>query len=125
MTEPSSSCVNCGVYYKPGFFDHDVVRLENIQHQIIYFKSPEHYMKEFIDYIKHNVIKKYPNLSLIKIQLNILDTGNIWHRLYVTVTNMINIIRNCKGPSMRKLVIVHVTYDENIVFIGGIDFTNI
>jgi len=125
MTKISSKCVSCDVCYSPGFFDHELVGLENTHRKIVYFKNPEDYMKGFIDYIKHNVIKKYPNLSLIKIQISVLDTGNIWHRLFVTVTNMINIIQNNKRQRMNKYAFVRVTYDETTVFIGGLDFTNI
>jgi len=128
MTEFSSNIINCNVYYRPGFLDHDVERLENIHHEIIYFKSADHYIKEFIDYIKQNVIKQYPNLSLIKIQVNVLDNGNIWHRLFVTVSNMISVILKHKRHSVNKYnkyVFVSVTYDKKTVFIGCIDFNNI
>jgi hypothetical protein len=127
MTELTSNSINCRVYYRPGLFDHDVERLENIHREIIYFKNPEHYIKQFIDYIKHNVIKQYPDLSLIKIQLSILDNGNIWHRLFVTVANMLNVIGKQKihSFSFNKYVFVNITYEQNIVFMGGLDFTNI
>ena len=123
MTKISSKRVGCDVCYKPGFFDHEVVGLENMHHKIVYFKNPEDYMKGFIDYIKHNVIKKYPNLSLIKIQISVLDNGNIWQRLFVTVIDMINILQNNTRLRMNKYAFVRVTYNENTVFIGGLDLS--
>jgi len=123
MTQISSKRVSCDVCYKPGFVDHEVVGFENMHHKIVYFKNPEDYMKGFIDYIKHNVIKKYPNLSLIKIQISVLDNGNIWQRLFVTIIDMINIVHNNKRHRMNKYAFVHVTYNENTVFIGGLDLS--
>ena len=126
MTDLSSNCINCRVYYRPGFFDHNVERLEDIHNEIRQFKSVEHYIKEFIDHIKQNVIKQFPDLSRIKIQLSIFDNGNILHRLFITVTHMIREILKYKGQfRVNKFVFVNITYDQKTVFIGGLDFANI
>jgi len=126
MTHFYADCINCQVYYKPGFFDHDVERLENIHHKIRYFRDSDHYIKGFIDHIKHNVIKKFPNLSSIQIELFVFDKNNIFHRLMVTVGNMLREILKIKGKfDIKKTVFVMVAYENQIVFTGTIGFKGI
>ena len=126
MTEFSANITNCRFYYKPGFFDYEVEKLENIQHKTRCFKSVNHYIKHFIDYIKHNVIKHLPNLSLLQINLGILDNNNILHRLIVTVTNMIQEILKCKELiCLKKTIFVTIAYENKLVFTGCINFTGL
>ena len=123
MTDFAADCVSCKVYYKPGIFDHDVERLDNVHHKIRHFKSVDHYIKSFIDNIKHNVIKRFPNLSSIQIHLSVFDERNIIHRLIVTVANMLHHILKIKERlSFKKSVFVIITYEDSIVFTGNISF---
>ena len=122
----SARRVSCIVYYKPGLFDHEIERVENIYHQIQHFRNSDHYIKDFIDHIKHNVIKKYPNLSLIQIELFVFDRSNILHRLIVNVGNIIRDILNIKEQfCVKKTVFIIVTYEHQIVFAGGLGFKGI
>ena len=122
MTDFSADCVNCQVYYKPGLFDHDVERLENIHHKIRRYKDSDHYIKGFIDHIKHNVIKKFPNLSLIEIVICVFDKNNIFHRLMVTVVNMMWEILKIKDKfDTKNTVFVMVAYENKIVFTGTLE----
>ena len=126
MTDFAANCVSCQFYYKPGLFDLEVERLENLHHEIRRFKDSDHYIKEFIDHIKHNVIKKYPNLSLIEIGLFVFDKNNIFHRLMVTVGNMMREMLKIKGKiSTKKTVFVMVAYENQIVFTGTLGFKGI
>jgi predicted transcriptional regulator len=119
--------IKSDVYTKLGIFDHEVERIENIHHKIIHFKNSNHYIRYFIDKLKHNVIKKYPNLSSINIHLNVFDNNNILHRLIVTVSNMIQELMklNNRLICLKKTVFVTVSYENNIVFIGFVDFTGL
>jgi hypothetical protein len=122
MTDFAADCVSCKVYYKPGLFDHDVERLENIHHKIRHFKDSDHYIKGFIDHIKHNVIKKFPNLSLIEIVISVFDKNNILHRLMVTVANMLQDILKIKDKfDTKNTVFVMVAYENKIVFTGTLE----
>jgi hypothetical protein len=122
MTDFAADCIDCQVYYKPGLFDHDVERLEDIHHKIRPYKDSDHYIKGFIDHIKHNVIKKFPNLSLIEIGISVFDNNNILHRLIVTVANMLHDILKIKGKfNTKNIVFVVVTYENKIVFTGTIE----
>jgi hypothetical protein len=122
MTDFVADCIDCQVYYKPGLFDHDVERLEDIHHNIQPYKDSDHYIKGFIDYIKHNVIKKFPNLSLIEIAISVFDNNNILHRLMVTVANMLQDILKIKGKfDTKNTVFVVVTYENKIVFTGTLE----
>ena len=127
MTEFSANLINCNIHYKYGFFDYEVENIQNIQHQIIHFKNSDHYIKIFIDNIKHNVIKKYPNLSSICVYLNVFDKNNVLHRLIITVSNMIHDILKLKKMfyCTNKTVFVSVSYENKIVFIGSINFTGL
>ena len=126
MTDFAADCIDCQVYYKPGLFDHSVERLENLHHKIRRFRDSDHYIKGFIDHIKHNVIKKFPNLSSIQIELFVFDKNNIFHRLMVTVGNMMREILKIKGKiSIKKTVFVIVAYENQIVFTGTLGFNGI
>jgi hypothetical protein len=122
MTDFAADCIDCQVYYKPGLFDHDVERLENIHHKIRPYKDSDHYIKGFIDHIKHNIIKKFPNLSLIEIVISVFDKNNILHRLMVTVANMLQDILKIKGKfDTKNTVFVMVAYENKIVFTGTLE----
>jgi deoxyhypusine synthase len=122
MTDFAADCIDCQVYYKPGLFDHDVERLENIHHKIRRYKDSDHYIKGFIDHIKHNVIKKFPNLSLIEIGICVFDKNNIFHRLMVTVVNMMWEILKIKDKfDTKNTVFVMVAYENKIVFTGTLE----
>lgn len=123
MTDFAAHSVDCKVYYKPGLFDHEVERLDNVHHKIIHFKNVDHYIKCFIDNIKHNVIKRFPNLSSIQIHLSVLDERNVIHRLIVNVTNMLHHILKIKERlCFKKSIFVIITYEDDIVFTGNISF---
>jgi hypothetical protein len=126
MTDFSADCVDCKVYYKPGFFDHDVEKVDDVHHKIRRFKSVDHYIKSFIEHVKHNVIKQFPNLSLLKIYLHVFDDGNIIHRLIVTVANMLrDILKYKKRISFKQSVFVIITYEGHIVFTGNLSFAGL
>jgi hypothetical protein len=50
--------ISCKMYYKEGYFDHEIVKLDNLRQELILFKNTNCYIQSFIDYIKHNVINK-------------------------------------------------------------------
>jgi hypothetical protein len=122
MTDFAADCIDCKVYYKSGLFDHDVERLENIHHNIRPYKDSDHYIKGFIDHIKHNVIKNFPNLSLIEIGIFVFDKNNIFHSLMVTVVNMMLEILKIKDKfDTKNIVFVMVAYENQIVFTGTLE----
>ena len=126
MTGFLANCVDCEVYYKPGIFDHDVERLEIKHNETRRFKSVDDYIKGFIDDMKHNVIKRLPNLSLVEIHMGIFDKGNIIHRLIVTVANMLQDILKYKNRiCFKKSVFVMITYEGKIVFTGNLSFSGL
>ena len=124
MTDFQARIVDCKVYTKRGLFDHEVVMIKNVQHQILHFKNTDNYIINFIDQLKNNVIKCYPNLSSINIYLNIFDSNNILHRLMITVANMLQDLLKLKDKlaSIKKSIFVIVTYEDQIVFVGSISF---
>ena len=126
MTEFSANCVDCQVYYNPGFIDHDVERLDDVRHKIRYFKSVDHYIKSFIEHIKHNVIKRFSNLSLMEIHMGIFDEGNIIHRLIITVANMLQDMLKYKNRiCFKQSVFIMITYEGKIAFTGNLCFSGL
>jgi hypothetical protein len=118
--------VSCRVYYKSIFFDYEVSKLDDIKEELEYYKNTDAYIKGFIDYIKHNVIKKFKNLNSVKIELGIFDKDNILHRLIIKVANMIkDILKYKEKIDFYKSVIVCVKYENEIVFMGNINFTGL
>jgi len=118
--------VSCKVYYKEGFFDYEVYKLDNINEEKIYFKNCDDYIRSFIEHIKDNVIKKLKKLSLVHIYLAIFDESNILHRFIITISNMIqDILKYKEKICFKKSVFVYVTYENNIVFTGNISFNGL
>ena len=115
--------ISCKVYYKEGFFDYEVSKLDNIKEEKLYFKNCDNYIRSFIEHIKNNVIKKLKNLNLVQIYLAIFDENNILHRFIVTISNMIqDLLKYKEKICFKKSVFVYVTYENNIVFTGNISF---
>jgi hypothetical protein len=111
--------LSCNVNYKKGYIDYEVIKLNDIKKEIKYFKNTNTYFSYIIDYIKNNVIKHYPNLNLVKIQLNIFDKNNIIHRFIIKISNMIQDILNYKEKIfLCKSIIIYITYENKIIFAG-------
>jgi hypothetical protein len=81
--------INGDVFYKKGYFDYEISKININNNNIIYFKNYDNYINYIINYIKDNIIKKYENLNLINIELNIFDNNNIVHRLIFRISNLI------------------------------------
>jgi hypothetical protein len=119
-------CVDCKVYYNKGFFDYEINKLEIIKDKNKYFKNSDMYILNFIDNIKHNIIKKLPNLKLVLIDLAVFDKNNILHRFIVTISNLIQDLLKFKNKiDIYKSVLVSVLYENKIMFMGGINFTGL
>ena len=115
--------VSCKVYYKQGFLDYEVSKLDNIKEQKLYFKNCDDYIRSFIEHIKDNVIKKLKNLNSLEINLAIFDENNILHRFIIKISNMIqDLLKYKEKICFKKSVFVIVTYENNIVFTGNISF---
>ena len=114
------------VYFNKGFLDYDVVKLVDTQKQVRYVSSDVNYIKLFIDDLKNMVIRKLPCLNLVNIQLSVLDKNKILDRFIITVSNMLQDLLKCKQKiDFNKTIVVCVEYDNQIVFLGGLNFTGL
>jgi len=114
------------VYFNKGFLDYDVVKLVDTQKQVRYVSSDVNYIKLFIDDLKNMVIRKLPCLNLVNIQLSVLDKNKILDRFIITVSNMLQDLLKCKKKiDFNKTIVVCVEYDNQIVFLGGLNFTGL
>ena len=121
-----STSMECNVYYKKNFMDYDVVKLVDVKKKVRHMNSVDSYIQNFIDKLKNNVIKKLPCLNLVTIQLSVLDNNNIIHRFVIKISNILQDLLKCKEKiDFNKTIIVCILYDNEMVFIGGINFTGL
>jgi hypothetical protein len=109
-----------GFYYK-------ISKINILQQETIFYcEKVEHYIKHFVDYIKENIIRKFKNLNLLEIEINTLNKNKIFHRFIVTISNMIRDLLNQKEKiNLYDTLCIIIKYDNNIEFIGSINFTGI
>jgi len=118
--------ISAQVNYKIGFFDYEVEKLVDIKSELYYYKNSDNYIRGFIEHMKTHIIKKLPNLSLVKIYLVILDESNILIRFMITISNMLqDILKVNRKLTFKQSVFVYITYENKLVFNGIIDFTGI
>ena len=103
--------------------EYSLVDVKNIKRETYWCKNDEQYIKHTIEKLKDNVIRKYPDLSKIKVLLNILDKNNILHKLIVCSINMLRTKLNILNkPNLYKTIFIIVLYDNQTVFLGSIEF---
>jgi hypothetical protein len=118
--------ISANVHYKTGFFDYEVEKLVDIKSELYYYKNSDNYIRGFIEYIKTHIIKKLPNLSLVQIYLAIIDESNILIRFMIKITTMLqDILKVNRKLTFKQSVFVYITYENNLVFSGIIDFAGI
>jgi hypothetical protein len=118
--------ITANVNYKIGFFDYEVEKLVDIKSELRYYKDSTNYIRGFIEHMKTHIIKKLPNLNAVKIYLAILDESNILIRFMVKITTMMqDILKVNRKLTFKQSVFVYITYENNLVFSGIIDFAGI
>ena len=118
--------IECVVYFNKGLIDHEVVKLVDIKKTVTRVNNVNSYIKIFIDKLKDTVIRKLPCLNLVKIELNVFDRNNILHRFIITISNMLQDLLKFKQKiDFNKTIIVCILYDNEMVFIGDINFTGL
>lgn len=118
--------ISAKVNYKKGIFDYEVSKLIDIKSEMVYYKNSDNYIRGFIEHMKTHIIKKLPNLKAVQIYLATLDENSIVIRFIVTISNMLQDILHIKHKiSFRKSVFVYITYENEMVFSGIIDFTGL
>ena len=102
--------------------DYKVKHVKIIEDSIYKFKNIEQYLHKIINYIKDNIIKYCKELKLVKIYINFYDQLNIFHRLFVTVSNILaSILKEDIKFNINKSIIIQIMYEDNIVFGTNID----
>jgi len=118
--------VSANVHYKTGFLDYEVEKLVDIKSERRYFKNSDNYIRGFIEHMKTHIIKKLPNLSLVQIYLAILDESNILIRFMIKISTMMqDILKVNRKLTFKQSIFVYITYENNLVFSGIIDFAGI
>ena len=121
---------SCNFRYNRSFFKNEIneddIKLDNLEKEIFYCKNDVEYMRNFIEHIKESVIKKCKNLSSVNIMLATFDKNNIIHKIMIVITNMMrNLLKMKEKINFYKSIIVIIEYEDQIVFMGNINFTGL
>jgi len=109
------------VFCRLGYFDHEISKVTDIIKENKRFNTVEQYFYHIINNIKDNVIKKFENLKLIKIQLSIFDKDNIWHRLIISVSKLlVDFLKLKNNIDFSKSIFVCVEYNNKPVFMANV-----
>jgi hypothetical protein len=119
---------SCNFRYNRSFFKNEIneddIKLDNLEKEIFYCKNDVEYIRNFIEHIKEKVIKKCKNLSSVKIMLATFDKNNIIHKIMIVITNMMrNLLKMKEKINFYKSIIVIIEYEDQIVFMGDLNFT--
>ena len=118
--------ISAKVHYNKGIFNYAVSDLIDIKSEMVYYKNCDTYIMGFIEHMKTHIIKKLPNLKAVQIYLATLDENSIVIRFMITISNMLqDILRIKHKMSFRKCIFVYITYENEMVFSGIIDFTGL
>ena len=109
------------VYYRKIFYNYYLSKLDNIRQEKIYIKNDIDYINKYIEILKDRVIRKLPNVNLVKVELEIYDENNVLHKFIYTIQDLLEI----KKISTNKLIVVCIKYNNEIVFFSLVDFTNL
>ena len=104
--------------------DFQIIKLEDVWREENYCYGIERYIKQFIEGIKERVIRYLPELEKVQIILAIFDKNNLFHRLAISVTDMIIKILNLKRKKLDyyKSIFVIIKYKGKNVFMGNLSF---
>ena len=118
---------SCKVWYNKNWLEgYEIDKLTDLKRELIYCKTVENYISSFIEHLKDNVIRKFKNLSELTICLCIFDKDNILHNFIIKVaTTLSHMLTGKKIPNFYKSIFVIVKYENNIVFIGLVDFNGL
>jgi hypothetical protein len=100
------------------------IKIENINKNKLYFNNLKKFIDHIVEFIKMNVIKKFPKLNLIDIFISIHDHNNILHQIFVSINNLLlTLINYHEKINYNKIIYIYVKYDNKIVWFSNIDFT--
>jgi hypothetical protein len=109
---------------KSFFSDYNIIEINDIKQNTIYYKNEKEYIKLFIDKLKDKVFRNLPNINNISIKLGIFDKNNIFHILFNQMIDKIMKILQLPFDEIKIFKIIYViVYNYNeIIYIGGIQF---
>ena len=104
--------------------DYIVDNVEILPHSGQYhFKSTEKYINVIINYIKDNIIKYCDDLRTVKIHMNIFDKNNIFHRLILNVSNIINdLLKIERNINFKRTIFIFIHDKNKILFCANLEF---
>ena len=98
--------------------------MEDIWREEKHCYGVEQYIKQFIEVMKERVIRYLPELEKVNVILGTIDRNNLFHRLAISITDMMIKILNLKRRKLDyyKCVFVIIKYDGKHVFMGSLNF---
>jgi hypothetical protein len=121
---------SCTVRYNRSFFTNEInedsIEVDNIKKECRFFKNDVDYIKGFIEYIKEKVIRKCKYLPSVKIMLATFDKNNLMHKIIIVIANMMkNLLKIKEKVNIYKSIFVVIEYEDQLVFIGDLNFTGL
>jgi hypothetical protein len=107
--------------------DFEIIKVSDIKKKIKYCTNSRQFIMSFVDMLKHHVIRLLPNINKVKLMIGVFDKNNILHRIIVDTYNIIcNILKyENKNINYYKTIFIIIKYEDKIVFMGNLEFTNI
>lgn len=104
--------------------DFEIIKLEDVWREENYCYGVDQYIKQFIGVMKERVIRYLPELEKVDVLLMTLDRNNLFHRLIISVTDMMIKMLNLKARKIDhyKSVFVIIKYEGKSVFMGSLNF---
>ena len=98
--------------------------IDQVETTLITVRNSEHRIHFFVNYIKDNVLKKYPDMKKITVTMKAFDKENRIHQFALSVTNMLNDLYKyniCLDKSI-FLYIMQQGILPKLVFVGTLGF---
>lgn len=104
--------------------DLEIIKIEDVWREENYCYGVDQYIKQFIEVMKERVIRYLPELEKVDVILGTIDRNNLFHRLAISITDMMIKILNLKRRKLDyyKCVFVIIKYGGKYVFTGSLNF---
>ena len=98
--------------------------IDQVEKQMIQLKTEQHYIHLFVNFIKDNILKKYPDMTKITIIIKGFDKENRIHQFALSITTVLNDLYKyniCLNKSI-FVCIMDKSVLPKLMFIGNISF---
>jgi hypothetical protein len=102
--------------------NYKINKISNFHKQIIECKTMNQYLNIIINFIKDEVIRKFPDINKLKIQISSINNDNIYHQIIMRVSKFICEKLKIKEFNYNKSVFIIIWYEKKLIFMTNINF---